>query len=171
MRRLLVLVILIVGLLATLGCSSPPSLETNRSQLQALGFFGQHDLRRIEQASGMNGRMDGGFFLGIGGVSGSLTAEQKLQFYWGRTADEFIVTALPYSMFRFVIDESKAVPTVEFVFDEDWLVWKDDVFNESEKSNLNFWFRDYMVKDYRFRVAIVRISLEDFEREIYLPSR
>ncbi|MBU2036907.1 hypothetical protein KJ866_01725 [Patescibacteria group bacterium] len=115
--------------------------------------------------------MDGSFFLGIGSVSGNLVSERKLQFYWGRTAEEFISTTLSYSMFRFVVDESKTVPTVEFVFDENWLNSKRTVYTESEKSNLNWWLADDQVRNDILRVAVVRISRKDLEKEVYLPRQ
>ena len=163
MKRLFCLVAL-VGLLA--GCGEP-----RKDQLQQLGLLGQHGLRRIEQTSGISGHMDGSFFLGIGSVSGNLTSERKLQFYWGRTAEEFISTTLPYSMFRFVVDESKTVPTIEFTFDEDWLNSNRQVYNESEKSNLNWWLDDESVRNKTLRVAVVRISRKDLEKEVYLPRQ
>lgn len=155
-------VVVAVGLLADYG-------EPRKDQLQQLGLLGQHDLRRIEQTSGISGHMDGSFFLGIGSVSGNLASERKLQFYWGRTEEEFIATTLPYSMFRFVVDESKTVPTVEFIFDERWLNSKRAVYTESEKSNLNWWLGDEQVRKNTLRVAVVKISRKDLEKEVYLP--
>ena len=144
-------------------------VDSRKNQLQELGLFGQHDLRRIEQTSGLNGHMDGSFFLGIGSVSGDIVSERKLQFYWGRTADEFISTTLPYSHFRFVIDELKTTPTIEFIFDERYLDMDVLVYTESEKSNLNWWLDDDSVRKREFRVAVVRISRKDLEKEVYLP--
>ena len=168
MKRLFCLIAL-VGLLA--GC------DTRRNQLQEMGLLGQHDLRRIEQTSGISGHLGGSFFLGIGSVSGSFTSERKLQFYWGRTAEEFVSTTLSYSMFRFVIDESKTVPTVEFVFDEDWLNTSRTSYSESERANLNFWLdetvraRTPSSREVLFRIAVVRISRKDLEKEVYLPRQ
>ena len=163
MKRLFCLMAL-AGLLA--GCGEP-----RKDQLQQLGLLGQHDLRRIEQTSGISGHMGGSFFLGIGSVSGNLVSERQLQFYWGRTAEEFVSTTLSYSMFRFVVDESKTVPTVEFVFDENWLNSKRTVYTESEKSNLNWWLADDQVRNNILRVAVVRISRKDLEKEVYLPRQ
>ena len=141
-----------------------------------MGILGQHNLRRIEQTDGINGHLNNGsFFLGIGSVSGSLASERKLQFYWGKTTEEFISTTLPYNMFRFIIDESKAVPTVEFIFDEGWLNANRIRYSESEKVNLNFWLDEAVraripsSREVLFRIAIVRISRENFEKEVYLP--
>jgi hypothetical protein len=145
-----------------------------------MGLLGQHDLRRIEQTSGISGSMSGSFFLGIGSVSGNLTSERRLQFYWGRTAEEFVSTTLSYSMFRFIVDESKTVPTIEFVFDTDWLNEKNTPYTESEKSNLNWWLDESVrasVHSWRgtsavsFRQAVVRISRKDLEKEVYLPRQ
>lgn len=168
MKRLFCLLAL-VGLLA--GC------DTRKNQLQEMGLLGQHDLRWIEQTSGIGGHLDGSFFLGIGSVSGNLASERKLQFYWGRTAEEFISTTLPYSMFRFVVDDSKVIPTIEFIFDEDWLNTSKIRYSESERANLNFWLdeavraRTPSSREVLFRVAVIRISRKDLEKEVYLPRQ
>lgn len=168
MKRILYLVALglLVGLLAGCGVSRGVS---RRDQLQQLGLLNQLDLRRIEQTSGINGHYDGSFFLGSGSISGDQTLEKNLQFYWGRTADEVISTTLPYSHFRFIIDDYKLVPTIEFVFDEKWLNSAHAVYTESQKSNLNLWLSDEMVRERNLRVAVVRISQEDFENMVYSP--
>lgn len=142
--------------------------ELRKDQMQKLGIFGQHDLRRIEQTSGINGRMIGGLIFGL---SGNLSSKQKLQFYWGRTPEEFIPTALPYSHFRFIVNESRTVPTVEFVFDENMLNSMRLVYTESEKQNLNYWLGDENIRSGFLRVAVVRISRKDLEKEVYLPRQ
>jgi len=151
---------------ALLNCS----VASNKENLKDVGIFGQHELRRIEQIEGINGKISGNFFLGCGSLAGNITNERRLQFSWGRTPDEFIVTTLPFSMFRFVIDDSKKVPTVEFIFDKSWLDSKWHNLNESEKSNPNSWLDDEYIRNHYFRVAIVRISKQDFEKEVFLPK-
>lgn len=169
MKRLFCLVaVALVGFLT--GCGVPKK-DQIQPQLQQLGLLGQHDLRRIEQTSGINGHLNGSFFLGIGSVSGNMASERKLQFYWGRTAEEFISTTLPYSHFRFIVDEAKAVPTVEFIFDEIFLNSWRPVYNESEKSNPNWWLNDASVRTMTLRVAVVRISRKDLEKEVYIPRQ
>lgn len=93
-------------------CEAPP-----REQLADTGIFGVHQLRRIESFGSVTGSVRGSFFLGIGSVSGSTGPEFKLQFYWEPKPGEIVVSSLPYSKFRFVIDESKQTPTIEFIFD------------------------------------------------------
>lgn len=161
MKKMLFFVIMVVF---SVGCR-----ESRRDQLKELGLFGQHNLRWIEQTSGFNGHMESKFFLGTGSESGSMVAERKLQFYWGRTDDEFISTTLPYSHFRFIVDESKSVPTVEFIFDERYLRKDVSVYTDSEKSNLNWWLDDESVRKRELRVAVVRISRKNLEKEVYLP--
>lgn len=167
MKRLLAIVALmaLAGLLV--GCEGPK--EPLKDQFQQLGLLGQHDLRRIEQTSGFSGYLNGHFgFFGGGSVSGRITSEQQLQFFWGRTPEEFFSTTLPYSMFRFVIDDAKTVPTIEFIFDEYWLDMRWSILTEGEKANLNRWLDNY---NYPLHVAVVRISREDLEKEIYLPRQ
>ena|SRR3989344_333847 len=160
-----------IAIICLIACDGGSSKGSRREQLQQLGLLGQHELRRIEQTNGMSGHMDGSFFLGIGSMSESLSLERRLQFYWGRTADEFFSTTLPYSLFRFVIDESKTVPTIEFTFDEFWLNSWRYTYTESEKSNLNLWLGDEMVRNHFLRVAVIKISRAGLEKEIYLPRQ
>lgn len=161
------LFLFILGLLLTgilVGCEKE---EVREKQLEDLGILGEHKLRRIEQTSGISGHVGGSFILGIGSFSGNLSSQRKLQFYWGRTADELVSTTLPYNMFRFVINETKEIPTVEFIFDEKWLNSKRVLYTETEKSNLNWWLSDDIVRARKLRVAVVAISRKDLEKEIY----
>ncbi len=144
--------------------------ERREDQLQQVGLGGQHDLRRIKQVNGISGRLGGSFFLGIGSVSGNLSSERTLLFYWGRSAEEFIPTTLPNSMFRFVIDESRIVPTVEFVFTREWLnsPKRAHVYTESEKLGLNL--NQWLENNRNLKLAVVRISRKDFEKEVILAG-
>lgn len=176
MRKLIYLIALVV-LLG--GCGQ----QRREIFLQQLGILGQHDLRRVEQTYGIDGNMHASFFfLGGGEISANISSERKLQFYWGRTEEEFFSTTLPYSLFRFVIDESKTIPTVEFVFEGHWLAEKMYDYPESKKVNPNLWiimdsWRSTTVDHVGcnqcvpLRAVFVRISRRDLEKEIYLPQQ
>lgn len=122
-------------------------------QLVNTGIFGEHRLKRIES---------------FGSVMGS---EFKIQFYWEAKLNEIIASSLPYRMFKFVIDQNRQVPTVEFLFDYNWL--NDNTLNEnktyrydaSDRLNLN----NFVMSNW-LKVAVVRISMETLEKEVYLPK-
>ena len=131
-------------------------------------MLNEHPLRRIEQTAGFSGSTSGLFFLGSGGGSGTIASERRLQFYWGRTPDEIVSTTLPYSIFKFVIDETRQTPTAEFVFDEEYLnefrIHGD--YTESEKINPNWWLDEEMVQGHYLRAVTVRLSQQAFNTEI-----
>ncbi len=146
------------------------ALQTRQEQLQGIGLLGEHEVRRIEQVEGISGFIRGNFFLATGSVSGSFSSQKMLQFFWGRTKDEVFSTTLPYSHFKFIIDNAKRIPTIEFIYDKEWLRRTRDPYTEAQKANLNFFLSDSFVRNRTLSVAIVRISQQDLEKEIYLPS-
>lgn len=143
-------------------------------EFEESGIPGQHELRRIEQGNRTIGNFSGSFFLACGGVSGNLNSETMIQFYWGRTPDELFATTLPYSMFQFIVDESKSTPSVEFVLYKNELVnsfYDHPGYLGAIKINPNLLVGGKMVGDRELIIAIVRISSKDLEREIYLQKR
>lgn len=164
--------------------ANPPSpIPTHQQQLQQVGLLDQHDIRRIQQqVPGSSMEFAGHYFsilgFGGGGISGGASApEPKLQFFWGRVYDgqeEFIFTTLPYSKLRFVIDDSKEVPTVEFLFYKSFLEdrhnsLKAGSYEVNNETDIN----DLLTGEdsgNRFQAAVVRISSSDLEKEVYLPK-
>lgn len=161
----------------------PPPLPTHQQQLQNVGLVGEHNVFKIHrQDSSADMSFAGNYFsvLGFGGGSiqgGSKTPESSIQFFWGWVHDgieESRFTTLPQSRIAVVIDETKAVPTIEFLFYREFLSQR---FNSNAKGS-------YDVTDevdpnnllagegsgQRFRVALVRISPQDLAKEIYLPE-
>src|SRR3989344_434099 len=155
-------IFLSLGFIVT-GCYSP----TPREQLADTGIFEEHRLKRIESFASVAGSVGGGFFLGIGSVRGSLGSEFKLQFYWEPKSGEIVVSSLPYSKFRFIVDENKEVPTAEFVFDSRWVDNETSYreYRKEEKLNPNSF-----VMSSRMEVVLVRISSKTLEKEVYLPK-
>ena len=156
-------VVLVLCLLfVVVGCDKPPPKE----QLQDSGLFGEHPLVRTESFNAVQGSVSGSFFLGIGSINGSLGSESKIQFYWSPKPGEIVVTALPYSHCRFIIDETKNTPTVEFVFNDFWLRQKiDRDLSERHYPDLNVF-----VLSNNMELARIRISSATMEREVYLPK-
>jgi len=153
--------VFLVGLLLT-ACEPSPSV---REQLVDTNIFGEHQLKRIESFGSVTGSVKGNFFLGIGSVDGAIGSEFNLQFYWEPRPDEIIISSLPYSKFKFIVYESKRIPTVEFIFEPQWLSANYYSYGAGDKLNLN----DF-VMSYRLKIATVRISKETLEKEIYLPK-
>ncbi len=160
---LIVLVLVVIGKVVEYDANN----ETRAVQIGKLGLVGEHQLKR--KPTGATVILGFGSFLLASG-SAQLTSQPAITFYWGRVESEIIPTTLPLSMFRILIDESKNVPTVEFVFDQRWLNSRREAYSESEKTNLNWWLDPEMIRDGLLKVVIVRISSGDLEKEKFLPK-
>jgi len=137
-------------------------------ELADIGFFGEHQLKqRLERFGSIQGSVEGGFFLGCGSVQGSIGSEFKLQFYW-ELKDELLVSSLPYNKFRFILDESKRTPTIEFILEEGWIDIGEDTSRYSKYSKE----KDFnaLIMSPHLIAARVRISKETMEKEVYLPK-
>ncbi len=134
------------------------------------GFLGEHSLIRVEKIKGVKGDLSGSFFLGSGSIRGSMDTEFKLQFYWSPKPKEILITSLPYSKFRFILDETKDIPTVNFIFDPEWL--ERPAFSDCPNCNNNPQYLNFndVLASKNLITAIVRISPSTLEKEIYLPK-
>ncbi|MHB8903586.1 MAG: hypothetical protein ACYC40_00570, partial [Patescibacteria group bacterium] len=101
------------------------------------------------------------------GIEGKLNSESMLQFYWEPKPNVIIITSLPKSKFKFVINDGNATPTIELNFSS---TWADDKWNgeyyKTRKAEINL---NDIISDY-LNFALVRISKSDLEKEIYLPK-
>ena len=149
---------LFIAVLFVIGHGLVTSVREKNNVWQKSGLPGEHSLARIESVGATAGKISGSFFLGTGSVNGP-GAEEKLKFYWSPKRGELIATTLSYSKFRFIIDETRVMPTVEFVFNGNCRVAESD-------PNLN----ECVMDDYFLKLAKVRISSATLEKEIYLPK-
>lgn len=139
---------------------APPA----REQLANTGIFGEHQLKRVESFGSVTGSVGGSFFLGIGSVAGTVGSEFRLQFYWEPKPGEIVASSLPYSKFKFCVDPKKQIPTVEFIFDKHWLdTDAGEVYGNVD--NLN----DFVMSKH-LKLAVIKISGETLEKEVYLPK-
>lgn len=162
-KQIIFIVMLAMISILTTSCIS------KRKQIAASGVMGSHELLRIEQPDGLgvNGKIIGNFFCG---VRGELSSERQLQFYWGRVGNERISTTLPYNMFLFIIDSTKVVPTVEFIFSELFLNQMDAMGDKGKSADYNPNPNSWLNEKTGLQQAVVRISPKDLEKEIYLPK-
>lgn len=161
----LIMTLLIVGVVADIQ-QSEADRSASQSRVNEIGLIGEHPLKKMERLGAIEGSVSGNFFLGIGSFNSTLGPELKLQFYWEPKPAQIIATALPYSKFRFVVDNSKESPTVEFVFKK-WWINRNSIpedYSSPMKINLNEFIKD----DY-LEVAIIRISELTLKKEVYLP--
>lgn len=108
---------------------------------------------------------------GIGGLKGEkegkdLDAQPRLRIFWDKspaanTPDELIATTLPYSVYVFVLDETKANPTVEFVFDKGG--------QNKRVCHPNQWLDDDAVRTGKLCQVILRLNRKTLEDGVYDP--
>ncbi|MDD5289661.1 MAG: hypothetical protein PHT40_00495 [Patescibacteria group bacterium] len=148
-------------------CAKRPEGPTIGHQLEEIGLMGEHQLMRTEHSKQIKGSLAGLFFLGVGGMGGSIESNDILAFYWEPKPGESIRSSLPYSKFRFIKDESKDIPTIEFVFDQYWLKKTGTYWSLGEEEILN---PNLIINSRYLYLAKVKISAKTMEQEIYLPK-
>jgi|GEM_PF-6437940 len=151
--------------------------------LAAANFTGEHKLVKRPDAmillhGTLNASSEGGLFFSAINTSMSVSSDPNLQFWWEQRPGEILLTTLPTSELRLIIDNSKRAPTIEFVISGDH--WKygsrgvcyDGVrqcianeiyFLPPRDRNFN---QDIMSED--LQEARIRISARDLKREIFL---
>jgi hypothetical protein len=139
-----------------------------KDTLKDSGIFGEHILSKIEQGSETRGSISGNFFFGSGSIAGSMNSGRTLQFYWQPKPKEIISTNLSYGKFKFVIDDTKDVPTVEFVFTRTFL--DGELSETSQLEEMSRHPNHFIQNELHLNYALVRISQKTMEQEIYLPK-
>jgi len=161
MKKFIVLLTVLVMLVAV-GCAT----QNMSVVLSRKGILGEKQIIQMNNGLSVEGfvQMRGFFTISI---TGEIKSERSLLFYWALKSepDEIIATTLPYSKFRFVIDETKSVPTIEFCFTNHFLSrpYIEGFYGNLQNPN------DVIMGD-DLEVAIVRISSSTMAKEIYLPK-
>lgn len=131
------------------------SQENAKKYFKEYGFLGEHNLNKIKSDNQLSGKISGSYFLVAGSISGDFKTNKNYSFYWEISENNFIFTAIPASKFRFIIDNSKITPTVEFIFDLRGFYQK-----PVDKPN------KYIEDDRWLSEVIIRISRKDFDKEV-----
>ncbi len=158
--------VIAVILMVVVGLSLVFVGKSARKHLEEIDMTGEHSLRHIEHNEGTNGS-----FRCFFGVSGQVSSEQQLRFFWNGPEGAVYATTLPYSKFRFEIDNSKETPTAEFAFTDRFLRKraKHAFYPEAEIINPNY-LLERAIYYKGLRAVVVRISEEDLKQEVYLPE-
>lgn len=161
MKKRVFLLFLIPFLILANGCVPTPT-----SYYQGTWVVGEHVLHYTERFQDTRGTLGGGLFF----IQGSMTTEPALTFAWEPREGEVVLTSLPLSKFRFVIDEEMVIPTVEFSFYDQWAdELSDPNPQQVNEANPN----DFLMGNVYFgglKYVVVRISTPTLEKEIYLPK-
>ncbi len=146
------------------------------SNLRQVGLLGQHELHRFKISPILRGDFSGSFYFGLlsgaGNVRGRVTNEDAIRFAWSPHPGQIIMSVVPVSMIKIIVDETMGVPTIEFLINGnafwDLLVLDNYSYrgqgNEREM-NPNTWISSNCLTR-----AVVRINSKDLESEVYLPT-
>lgn len=129
----------------------------------------------------LSGSMIGGLLSFGGSIEGSERSEHNLMYYWVDKDGSIVPTCLPYSKFRFKIDNTITEPTATLVFKSTLLneyvggeiPYKTFIDNKQQivnafivdSHNLNT-----IIYGDQFIEAVISISMADFQRGVYLIS-
>lgn len=174
------------------GCEDP-ELELKKTEdqywanlnksLAEAGFIGEHELvKRPDSMILLRGTLDyssdQALFFSSSNAKLDFATGPNLQFWWKQRSNEILLSVLPVDKLRIVIDDSKEIPTIEFIISGDhWkygppgncngnntrcLANERHVLPEKDR-NFN---QDIMSSD--LKEAKVRISAKDLKRELFL---
>jgi len=154
----------IVGLVAYTMPPRPPSMSELMTEW---GAIGEKKVKRVDRLPTTTGSVTGavgGSALFFGGlISGSSKTEMSLIFYWEPKPNEILATTLPYSKFRIVVDDRYDMPSVEFLFSQNFL-------NSNYTSYENENHINNALSSSHLEAVKVRISEKALATEIYLPK-
>ena len=178
-----IIVIALMIFLGYMGTASESSYQTCKQLLTSIGFLGEHNLLRLDEKLIWNSKgISGSFFLGCGSIDGGeISSVSALRFNWIQSESGIYNTTVPYEKIRVIPDDSKKIPTIEFVFTSDFLN-RDYVVKKSKWASLSSFYTDDLPKyalnanllleeyEYKLIVVLVRMSWKDIEKEVFLPD-
>ena len=144
-----------------------PSLK---KQLKEVGVLGEHPLvLREGDFNDARGASSKSYFLNISSGTEGLTDFGEVQFRWRIGEEEVITTTLQSLQIRFFVDETKKAPTVEFVFDKDWLnkVCNDKNIDKNLRLDNSYLNANRYIMSDVMMVAKIRISRAEADKQIY----
>ena len=75
-------------------------------------FQGPHELRKMVNWKSQEGSLSGGYFLFVGGVSGSMSSNLKVTFSWKAGDEDFITTTLDVEKIKVRINSKREDPII-----------------------------------------------------------
>ncbi len=115
MRKALCLLIGMV-ILGTIGCAA----STNEPSYAEKVLGGTHELRKMVERQGSQTTTSSSFFLVVGSMTQTQTAETLIKFSWKMNDGTYAISSLPLEKIRVRIDETATSPTAQFR----WRPWR-----------------------------------------------
>ena len=149
----------------------PPTFTTNRDYYTQKGLLGQRPLHKLNAPGGVSGYITGGFSHGSGSIKGSI--DPGVTFFWEASGSEVYLTTIPQNKIKFVMDETRDIPTVEFIFNKNWYGTSYQEVNASlsdpdqpRHHNLNL----EVMNNWRLDSVLIRISAQSMAKEVYMEK-
>ena len=114
---------------------------------------GEHQLRKMTSTVTDESKIDGGFFLFVGGISGSKKQEIRVYFSWKMNDGTYAISSLPIEKFRVKFDENKDKPSIKFR-------WKAAYTNPDSVQT---------IMDYFVLYALITCKESDWPYDVTLP--
>lgn len=146
------------------------SIGINMGQyLDKLGILGEHQLYKVEEVE--SGHIAGYFHFGSGSIEGQVG--DSVRFCWQPKPGRYIYTTIPYDKLVIVPDNTKEVPTIEFVFYTKQLNLNLKNYFALDENNLDINPNVFIIEGNNysqrlFMYAIVRISNADLANEKFI---
>ncbi len=153
MRMLCLQLLVSIALIST-SCG----VRTMEYELGQTGILDQHPIIQAPVTKS--------FFISVGDIASTAASEREIQFSWEIRPGEMISTKLPYRKLRFIIEDSKDTPTVEFVFYWGFLKQGGQYPHDIRARHPN----EYIQNSENLEFAQIRISQRTLDNETSLPK-
>ncbi len=114
---------------------------------------GKHKLRKLNVRQLHESNFSRGFFLGIGGISGSSKEIEKIRFSWELPNGQYVVSTFPISKVRIQLDSTANKPSIQFnLREKNTRIRKFDL----DKINSDYYFY------YEIKYVVIFCKQEDY---------
>jgi hypothetical protein len=161
MKQTLLALLMVTTLL---GCNTSSYEEA----LSRAGITGEHPLKHPNEVSALSGSLHGDFFVGTGTINGKIENVQKIMFSWCPAPNVVVSSEFPKTIFLIQTDNAKKAPTLEFIFDKDWLARKALITKKADWQTPNV--NAIINSTGELQAIRIRISEADLRKEPALPQ-
>lgn len=110
MKNILILTISLIIIMSFIGCGNKEEKESKLGVVLA----GKHELRKMSEATTINGKIVSTFFLFAGGTNTSMETNKKVTFAWKRNDGTYGINTVPIERCRIKFVRGTEVPYIKF---------------------------------------------------------
>ena len=160
-----IVVLMLVCFLVVIHISSYP---TPREQIKIAGLSGEHSLALFRgNFKDIKGVPSESYFESYGTGTGDIGLDKASLCFIINRKDGSVakyLAILPLNKIHFIIDEIKETPTIEFVFDENWL---NELYDDKKIWNTSYLYIDNIIHSDKMVVAKIRMPSPMMYKQIY----